>query len=314
MAFAFDAYPFDPKSELPLVLGGNVFGWSADKNASFAVLDAFLGAGGSQIDTADSYTRSAPGNTGGESETIIGEWMSSRGCRDRVFLATKVGSLPPLDNLRADTIARAVEDSLHRLRTDHIDLYWAHKDDPATPQEETLAAFDALVQAGKVRYLGASNFSAERLRSALELAAERGLAGYVAVQPHYNLLEHADWENGAGRVALDHQLATWPYYGLASGFLTGKYRPGADVQSVRSRSVARYLNDRGFGVLAELDRIAEAHRVSVAAVALRWLVQQPGVLAPIASARSVEQLTELLQVGDFSLSPDELATLRATAD
>jgi aryl-alcohol dehydrogenase-like predicted oxidoreductase len=314
MALASDAYPFNPGSELPLVLGGNVFGWSADRDASFAVLDAFLDAGGSQIDTADSYSRSAPGNSGGESETILGQWLTSRGCRGRVFLATKVGSLPPLDNLRADTITRAVEDSLRRLQTDYIDLYWAHKDDPNAPQEETLAAFDTLVRAGKVRYLGASNFSAERLQSALDLAAERDLAGYVAVQPHYNLLEHAEWENGAGKVALANRLATWPYFGLAAGFLTGKYRPGVEVESVRSRSVARYLNERGFRVLAELDRVAEAHQVSVAAVALRWLAQQPGVLAPIASARNPEQLKDLLQVGDFNLNPDELAALRAATD
>ncbi|HEU5268642.1 MAG TPA: aldo/keto reductase [Jatrophihabitans sp.] len=305
------AFAFDPKSELPLVLGGNVFGWSADRDASFAVLDAFLAAGGSQIDTADSYSR-------GESETIIGEWMASRGCRDRVFLATKVGARSPYDNLRADTIAEELENSLRRLGTDHVDLYWAHRDDQATPQLQTLTAFDAAVRAGKVRYLGASNFSAERLQSALDLAAEQGLAGYVAVQPHYNLLEHADWENGAGRVALAHELATWPYFGLASGFLTGKYRPGVQVESVRSKSVARYLNDRGYRVLAELDRIAETHRVSgaavsVAAVALRWLAQQPGVLAPIASARTTEQLSELLQVGEFSLDDAELAALRAAA-
>jgi aryl-alcohol dehydrogenase-like predicted oxidoreductase len=297
----------DPKSELPLVLGGNVFGWSADRDASFAVLDAFLDAGGSQIDTADGYA-------GGQSETIIGDWMTSRGCRDRVFLATKVGARAPYDNLRAGTIAEEVENSLRRLQTDHIDLYWAHRDDPATPQQETLAAFDSLVQAGKVRYLGASNFSAERLESALTLAAEHGLTRYAAVQPHYNLLEHADWEHGAGRVALEFGLACWPYYGLASGFLTGKYRPGVDVQSVRAKSVARYLNERGYRVLDELDQIAAAHQVSVAAVALRWLAQQPGVLAPIASARNPEQLAELLQVGSFSLDDDELAALRAAAD
>ncbi len=300
------AFAFDPRSELPLVLGGNVFGWSADRDASFAVLDAFLAAGGSQLDTADGYA-------GGQSETIIGEWLTSRGCRDRVFLATKVGARAPYDNLRADTIAEEVENSLRRLQTDHIDLYWAHRDDQATPQQETLAAFDSLVRAGKVRYLGASNFSAERLQSALELAADGGVAGYVAVQPHYNLLEHADWENGAGRVALEHGLANWPYYGLASGFLTGKYRPGVEVDSVRAKSVARYLNDRGFRVLAELDRVAAAHRVSVAAVALRWLAQQPGVLAPIASARNPEQLAELVRVGDFSLDDEELAALRAAA-
>jgi aryl-alcohol dehydrogenase-like predicted oxidoreductase len=228
-----------------------------------------------------------------------------------VFLATKVGSRAPYDNLRADTITEEVENSLRRLQTDHIDLYWAHRDDQATPQEETVAAFDSLVRAGKVRYLGASNFSADRLQSALDLAAERGLAGYAAVQPHYNLIEHAKWETGAGKVALAHELAVWPYYGLAAGFLTGKYRPGVEVESVRSKSVARYLNDRGYAVLDALDQVAEAHQVSNAAVALRWLAQQPGVLAPIASARTPEQLAELVQVGTFRLSAEELSALRA---
>jgi len=307
------SFAFDPKSELPLVLGGNVFGWSADRQQSFAVLDAFVEAGGSQVDTADSYSRFVPGNSGGESETIIGDWLAERGNRDRIFLATKVGSLPPLDNLRADTIAEAVENSLRRLRTDYLDLYWAHKDDAGTPQDETLTAFDRLVRDGKVRHLGASNFSAERLQSALDVSAERGLASYVAVQPHYNLLEHADWEDGAGKVAIANELATWPYFGLASGFLTGKYRRGVEVDSVRSQSAGRYLTERGFRVLDLLDEIAAAHRVSVAAVALRWLAQQPGVLAPIASARTPEQLAELTQVGSFELSDDELAGLRPAA-
>ncbi|HTZ42401.1 MAG TPA: aldo/keto reductase [Jatrophihabitans sp.] len=306
------SFAVDPKSDLPLVLGGNVFSWSADKDQSFAVLDAFVAAGGSQLDTADVYGRTG-GEAGHGSETVIGEWLASRGHRDRVFLASKVGALAPHDNLRAGSITAAVEGSLRRLQTDHLDLYWAHRDDEGTPQEETLAAFDALVRAGKVRHLGASNFSAGRLESALAISAERGLAGYVAVQPHYNLLEHAEWEAGAGRVALAHELATWPYFGLASGFLTGKYRPGTEVESVRSKAVSRYLDDRGFGVLAVLDRMAAEHGVSVAAVALRWLAQQPGVLAPMASARTPEQLTDLLQVADLELSEAELAELRAAA-
>ncbi|HEX2904132.1 MAG TPA: aldo/keto reductase [Jatrophihabitans sp.] len=305
------SFAFDPKSELPLVLGGNVFGWTADRDESFAVLDAFLAAGGSQIDTADSYMWRAPGNSGGESETIIGDWLASRGCREQIFLATKVGSLPPYDNLRAGTIIDEVENSLRRLRTDHIDLYWAHKDDAGTPQEETLAAFNRLVADGKVRFLGASNFSAERLASALALPVS---ANYVAVQPHYNLLEHAEWEQGAGRVALAHGLATWPYYGLAAGFLTGKYRPGnTDVESARAGSVAQYFTGRGWRTLSALDEIAAAHAVSPAAVALRWLAQQPGVLAPIASARTPQQLTDLLGVGRFELAEPELTALRAAA-
>jgi aryl-alcohol dehydrogenase-like predicted oxidoreductase len=306
-------YAFDPHSELPLVLGGNVFGWSADTQHSFEVLDAFVAAGGTQIDTADSYMRSAPGNKGGESETIIGEWLAARGNRDRIFLATKVGSLPPFDNLRAATITEEVENSLRRLQTDHIDLYWAHKDDPAAPQDETLAAFDALVTAGKVRYLGASNFSAERLQSALDIADSRSLTRYVAVQPHYNLLEHREWEQGAGTVALANELATWPYFGLASGFLTGKYRRGSEVDSVRSGSVARYFDERGYRVLDALDAVAAGHGVSVSAVALRWLAQQPGVLAPIASARTTGQLADLVQVGSFELDQQELDSLRAAA-
>ncbi len=305
------SFAFDPKSELPLVLGGNVFGWTTDQQQSFAVLDAFLDAGGSQIDTADSYMWRAPGNSGGESETIIGHWLAGRGRRDQVFLATKVGSLPPFDNLRGRTITDEVENSLRRLQTDHIDLYWAHKDDLDTAQDETLQAFNDLVDAGKVRYLGASNFSAERLQSALDLDVA---TNYVAVQPHYNLLEHRDWEDGAGRVAVANELATWPYFGLAAGFLTGKYRSGStDVESARAQSVAKYFDDRGWRTLAALDAVADAHQVSVGAVALRWLGQQPGVLAPIASARTPEQLADLVTVGSFDLADQELASLRAAA-
>ena len=306
-------FSFDPKSSLPLSLGGNVFGWSADRDASFAVLDAFVEAGGSQIDTADAYARWLPGSSGGESETILGEWFAARGHRDSMFLATKVGALPPWDNLRAATIAEAVEHSLRRLRTDYIDLYWAHRDDLDTPQEETLAAFDALVRAGKVRHLGASNFSADRLESALASSEQNSLARYEAVQPLYNLLETEAWESGAGKVALAHGLATLPYSGLASGFLSGKYRRGVEVESVRSRAVAKYFDDRGYAVLELLDQLADEHAVPVAAVALRWLAQQPGVLAPIASARTPEQLTELLSIATFELSQDELDALRKAA-
>ncbi|MEO6703645.1 MAG: aldo/keto reductase [Jatrophihabitantaceae bacterium] len=306
-------FSFDPKSELPLVLGGNVFGWSADQDQSFAVLDAFVAAGGSQIDTADAYARWLPGSTGGESETIIGQWLARSGKRDQVFLASKVGALPPWDNLSAKTINEAIDNSLRRLQTDYLDLYWTHRDDEATPQEETAAALDSLVQAGKVRYLGASNFSAERLQSALEIADKLQLAPYVAVQPLYNLLETQAWESGPGRVALANGLATWPYSSLASGFLSGKYRRGVEVESVRAKSVARYFDGRGYRVLDVLDALAGEHGVTVSAVALRWLAQQPGVLAPIASARTPEQLAELLTIADFTLSPDELASLRTAA-
>jgi aryl-alcohol dehydrogenase-like predicted oxidoreductase len=307
-------FSFTTPTDLPLALGGNVFGWSADRSESFAVLDAFVEAGGSHIDTADSYSRWVPGHSGGESETIIGDWLTERGNRDDLFLATKVGSLAPYDNLRASSITAAVEDSLRRLRTDRIDLYWAHKDDPTTEPAETLQAFDALVRAGKVRYLGASNFSADRLQQSLAVSAEHGLAAYVALQPLYNLLEHAEFEAGPGRVALQHGLAILPYSGLASGFLTGKYRRGVPVSSVRSESVSRYFTDRNFALLDELGRIAAHHGVSVPAVALGWLAQQDGVLAPLASARTPEQLRELTGIASLALSADELAQLRAAAE
>ncbi len=307
------AFAFDPKSDLPLVLGGNVFGWTADRDASFAILDAFVDAGGTQVDTADVYSAWVPGNTGGDSEKIIGEWLASRGRRDDVFLATKVGQLGDLNNLKASSIATGVEDSLRRLQTDHIDLYWAHRDDTATPQEETAAAFDALVKAGKVRYLGASNFTAERLESALAVAADNGLTGYVALQPHYNLVEIDKFEPELLKVAIDHDLAVLPYYALASGFLTGKYRPGTEVDSVRAGGAGKYADDRGYRVVAELDKVAASHSVPIAAVALAWLAQQPTVLAPIASARTVEQLPDLLAIKGLTLTVDELASLRTAA-
>ena len=303
----------DALSDLPLVLGGNVFGWTADRDASFAVLDAFVEAGGRQIDTADSYSAWVPGHRGGESEEVLGEWLTRRGNRDSVFIATKVGSLTGLDNLRADTIATAVEDSLRRLRTDYLDLYWAHRDDPDTPQQETLTAFDSLVRAGKVRYLGASNFSADRLESALNISEAGSLARYDAIQPLYNLLEHAAFEAGPGRVALEHGVCTLPYSGLASGFLTGKYRPGVTVDSPRAKSLQRYDNDRAHGVVDALTAVAAAHAVPVSAVALAWLNQQPTVLAPIASARSTGQLADLLPLKTLVLSDTELNELRASA-
>ena len=288
-----------------LCLGANVFGWTADRDTSFAVLDAFAAAGGNFIDTSDSYMWRAPGNSGGESETIIGEWMAERGNRDAMVIATKAGSLPSRPGLSAANIAAAAEDSLRRLRTDRIDLYYAHKDDPDTAQEETLDAFDGLVRAGKVRALGASNFSAERLRSALEISARDGLASYVALQPHYNLLERTEFETSLAPLLASEGLACLPYYGLAKGFLTGKYRPGSDVESVRAEGARAYLDDRGLRVLAVLDEIAAGHEVPVAAVALAWLADQPTVVAPIASARTPEQLADLLPVLELRLTDDE---------
>lgn len=292
-----------------LCLGANVFGWTADRDTSFAVLDAYVAAGGNFLDTSDSYMWRAPGNSGGESETIIGEWMAARGNRDDIVLATKVGSLPTRRGLSASNIAAAVEDSLRRLRTDHIDLYYAHKDDHDTAQEETLGAFDALVRAGTVRALGASNFSADRLRSALAISARDGLASYVALQPHYNLLERAEFETSLAPVLAAEGLACLPYFGLAKGFLTGKYRPGTQVDSVRAEGALAYLDDRGTGVLAMLDEISAGHGVPVPAVALAWLAAQPTVTAPIASARTPEQLAALLPVLDLELTADEVRLL-----
>jgi aryl-alcohol dehydrogenase-like predicted oxidoreductase len=288
-----------------LCLGGNVFGWTADRDTSFAVLDAYVAAGGNFVDTADSYFWRAPGNSGGESESIIGEWMASRGNRDAVVVATKVGSWPERKGLSAKNIAEAVDDSLRRLHTDYIDLYYAHRDDPDTAQEETADAFDALVRAGKVRAIGASNFTAQRLRSALEISARDGLASYVALQPHYNLMEREEYENALAPLVSSEGLACMPYYALASGFLTGKYRPDTHVDSERVEAALAYLDDRGRAVLAVLDEIAAGHEVPVAAVALAWLADQPTVTAPIASARTPEQLADLLPVLDLHLTDDE---------
>ncbi|WP_181779897.1 aldo/keto reductase [Pseudonocardia pini] len=293
-----------------LCLGANVFGWSADADQSFAVLDAFTGAQGTFIDTADSYMWRAPGNSGGESETILGDWMAARGNRDRMVIATKVGSLPDRAGLGGENIKAACEDSLRRLRTDHIDVYYAHKDDPDTAQEETLDAFDALVKEGKVRVVAASNFSAERLRSALEISDRDGLVRFAALQPHYNLMERADYEASLAPLLESEGLASFPYYGLAAGFLTGKYRPGAAVDSVRSAGASRYLDDpRGPAVLAVLDEIAAGHEVTQAAVALAWLAAQPTVTAPIASARTVDQLQGILGMLTLALTDDELRLL-----
>ncbi|TWF78393.1 aryl-alcohol dehydrogenase-like predicted oxidoreductase [Pseudonocardia hierapolitana] len=292
-----------------LCLGGNVFGWTADRDTSFAVLDAYAAAGGNFVDTADSYFWRAPGNSGGESEAIIGEWMASRGNRDAVVVATKVGSWPERKGLSAKNIAEAVDDSLRRLRTDYIDLYYAHRDDPDTAQEETADAFDALVRAGKVRAIGASNFTAERLRSALEISARDGLASYVALQPHYNLMEREEYENALAPLVESEGLACMPYYALAKGFLTGKYRPDTQVDSERSEGALAYLDDRGRAVLAVLDEIAAGHGAPVAAVALAWLAEQPTVTAPIASARNPEQLAALLPMLDLQLTDDELRLL-----
>jgi aryl-alcohol dehydrogenase (NADP+) len=296
----------------PLSLGGNVFGWTADKDASFRVLDEFLDGGGNFIDTADAYSQWVPGNTGGESETILGEWLTSRGARDRVVLATKVSALSTAKGLAADTIRRAVEDSLRRLQTDVIDLYWAHYDDADTPLEETVAAFDELVRAGKVRALGASNFTADRLEQALKIADSTGAARYLALQPHYNLVERGI-EDDLLPLARRYELATVPYYALASGFLTGKYRADSpadtDGDSPRAGAARKYLDDRGRAVLAALDEVAAETGASVTAVALAWLRTRPTVVAPIASARVPEQVADLLAGARLELTPQQAQRL-----
>jgi aryl-alcohol dehydrogenase (NADP+) len=303
-----------PRTDLDvfgLCLGGNVFGWTADRDASFAVLDAYAAAGGNFIDTADVYMAGAPGNRGGESETILGEWMASRDNRDSIVVATKVGKLAGLDNLRAETIARAADDSLRRLGTDRIDLYYAHFDDTATPLAETLGAFGELIRAGKVRAVAASNYSGARLAEALEVADREGLPRYVALQPHYNLMER-DYESDQQAVCAREDVACFPFYALARGFLTGKYRPGGgEVDSPRAEGAKAYLDERGERMLAALDEIAAAHEVEPAAVAVAWLREQPTVLAPIASARNVEQLEPLLASVSLNLSDEELAQLTA---
>ncbi|WP_040811500.1 aldo/keto reductase [Nocardia concava] len=300
----------------PLCLGGNVFGWTADREQSFAVLDAFAAAGGNLIDTADAYSAWVPGNSGGESETILGDWMASRGNRDSVHIATKVAKLPTRPGLSAINIRAAVDDSLRRLRTDHIDLYYAHHDDKEVPLAETLGAFDELVRAGKVRYLGASQYTAPRLAEALAISDREGLARYRVVQPQYNLMDRTVYEGDLADLCVREKLAVLPYYGLAMGFLTGKYRPGdteSTTASPRAAGARRYLDERGLRVLTALDEVAAAHAVPVAAVALAWLRTQPAIAAPIASARTPDQLSALLASAELTLTPSEVAQLSAAS-
>ncbi|MEU8532072.1 MULTISPECIES: aldo/keto reductase [Streptomyces] len=299
----------------PLALGGNVFGWTADQDRSFAVLDAYTAAGGNFVDTADSYSAWVDGNSGGESESVLGAWFAARGNRDDVVLATKVSQHPEYPGLSAANIKAAADASLRRLRTDHIDLYYTHFDKPEVPVEEIVGALDELVRAGKVRHIAASNISAERLAASLEFSDREGLARYVALQPHYNLVSRDTYEGPLRDLAERSGLAAVPYYALAAGFLTGKYRPGTSVDSPRAGGAGKHLEtERGRRVLAALDEIAEAHGAPVATVALAWLAAQPTVAAPIASARTVEQLPALLGVAELSLTDDEIAALtRASA-
>jgi aryl-alcohol dehydrogenase-like predicted oxidoreductase len=297
----------------PIALGGNVFGWTANEEESFGVLDGYAAAGGNFIDTADVYSAWAPGNSGGESETILGRWVASRGRRDQTIIATKVGKHPQFQGLSAKTIRAAAENSLKRLDTEYIDLYYAHADDEQTALEETLGEFDALVREGKVRYIAASNYTAPRLAKALAVSDREGFARYVALQQHYNLMERHKYEGELADLVARERLSSLPYYALASGFLTGKYRPGTKVQSQRAQGAGAYLNERGIKVLAALDEIATAHRAAVATIALAWLAAQPTVLAPIASARTTEQLPDLLHVSQVRLSDAELHKLNVAS-
>jgi aryl-alcohol dehydrogenase (NADP+) len=292
----------------PICLGGNVFGWTADEPQSFAILDAYSAAGGNFIDTSNSYLVEH-----GQSETIIGRWLADRGNRDQIVLATKVGGgRGAVRNLRAETIAREAHASLERLQTDRIDLYYAHFDDQQTPLEESLRAFDALVQAGTVLHIAASNYTAERLTAALELQREHGLAEFTVLQPHYNLVER-EFERALLPVADAWDLAVVPYYGLAKGFLTGKYRPGGEaVNSERAEAARSYLEAGGAAVLEALDEVAAAHDTTLAAVALAWLLAQPRVVAPIASARTTGQLEQILPAAALQLTTAEVDRLSAT--
>ncbi|MEU2374311.1 aldo/keto reductase [Streptomyces misionensis] len=294
----------------PLCLGGNVFGWTADEQTSFAVLDAYTAAGGNFVDTADSYSAWVEGHQGGESETVIGKWLKARGNRSDVVIATKVSQHPQYPGLSAANIKAAADASLARLGTDYIDLYYTHFDQPDVPVEEIIGALDELVKAGKVRQIAASNISAERLRESLDFSTREGLARYVAVQPHYNLVSRDTYEGPLQDLVAREGLSCVPYFALAAGFLTGKYRPGRKVDSARANRAADYAEtERGQKVLAALDEIAAAHEAPHATVALAWLAAQPTVTAPIASARTLDQLPALLGVGELKLTDEELKKL-----
>jgi aryl-alcohol dehydrogenase-like predicted oxidoreductase len=294
----------------PLMFGGNVLGWTADEAMSFRLLDNFVGAGFNAIDSADVYSIWQPNSQGGESETVLGNWMKARGNRDRVVIATKCGMDMGGDRkgLSRRWITQAVDASLRRLQTDYIDLYQAHADDETTPLEETLSAFGELIKAGKVRAIGASNYRAERLQAALDTSARLGLPRYESLQPQYNLIERADFEAALAGLCTKENIGVIPYYALAAGFLTGKYRSTDDIgKSVRGRGVKKYLNDRGFLILAALDAVAARHAATPAQIAVAWLMAK--ITAPIASATSVEQLEQLIAAAQLQLTADDVAQL-----
>ena len=298
----------------PVCLGGNTFGWTSDEKTSHEVLDDFVAAGGNFIDTADVYSAWAEGNSGGESEKIIGSWLAGRGKRDDVVIATKVAQHPQFRGLSASNVAAACDASLARLGTDYIDLYYAHEEDPAVPLEETVAAFGELVRAGKVRAIAVSNHSAETMRKWAEIAASTGVAAPVALQPHYNLVHRREFEAELRDTVVDLGLGVMPYWGLASGFLTGKYHSQAEITGDRAGMVEAYVNDRAWHVLDAVRDIAGAHGVEPAAVSLAWLRSQPTVVAPIASARVPAQLPALMASMTLQLTPDEIDTLDKLSD
>jgi len=301
----------------PIAFGGNVFGWTVDEKTSFRLLDGFVDAGFNLIDTADSYSRWVPGHHGGESETIIGRWIAARGHHDDVVIATKVGSDMGLGHrcLRKAYVLQAAEASLRRLNVDTIDLYQSHWDDETTPLEETLEAYATLIAQGKVKAIGASNLSAQRLQQALDVSASHGLPRYLTLQPPYNLYDRATFEGPLAQLCIRERVGVISYFALAAGFLTGKYRTEADfAKSARGSGMSKYLNARGLRILAALDRVAADQNASPAQVALAWLIARPGVTAPIASATSLEQLRELTTATELKLAPDDVAALdRASA-
>lgn len=296
----------------PLMLGGNVFGWTADEPASFKILDAFVAAGLDFIDTADSYSTWVPGHAGGESETIIGNWFKRSGKRDQVVIATKVGSEIPGQGkgLSRGWIMHQAEASLKRLQTDHIDLYQSHRDDPSIPVDETLEAYAQLIQQGKVRVIGCSNFTAARTQESLAASRKHSRPRYESLQPHYNLAQRETFETTLEQMALKEKLGVIPYYSLASGFLTGKYRSEADLsKSPRGQAAKKYLNDRGHRILQALDQVAEKHHATPAQIALAWLMARPSITAPIASATSVEQLNDLARATQLELDSASIEQL-----
>jgi len=295
----------------PIVFGGNVFGWTIDEQKSFEILDHFVESGFNFIDTADVYSTWVPGNKGGESETIIGNWLKKTNKRQEIIIATKVGSdMGQGKSLKKDYIINAVEHSLSRLQTDYIDLYFSHFDDETTPVDETLGAYESLIKAGKVRWLGASNFSADRLKESLLFSANNNIPRYEVYQPGYNLFDREEFEQSHEKICLDHGLGVITYYSLASGFLTGKYRSENDLKkSQRGGGVKKFLTERGFKILDALDKVAEMHGVEQASVALAWLLQRPSVTAPIASVTDLSQLKSFTEAANLKLTAEDISLL-----